>query len=56
MELGNEGLDGFKFAGPGEFEEDSMVGFVGVAEVGVEVSSVVEYLEGKVEVLLLGDH
>lgn len=44
MELGNEGLDGFEFAGAGELEENGVVGFVGVAEVGVEVSGVVEDL------------
>lgn len=35
--------------------DDGVVGFVGVVEIGVVVSGVVEDLEGEIEVLLLGD-
>lgn len=36
--------------------DDGVVGVVIVGKVGVEFSGVVEYLEGKIEILLTEDH
>lgn len=56
LELREEGFHGLKGACSTEFVDDGVVGVVIVVKVWVEFSSIEEYLEGKIEVLLTGDH
>lgn len=53
--LGEEGLHGSEGADAGELF-DHGIGFIVVGEFGVELSCVVEDLEGKVEVMLAVEH
>lgn len=54
--LGEEGLHGGEGAGAGELFDHGVVGFIVVGKFGVELSYMVEDLDGEVEVLLAAEH
>lgn len=54
--VGEQGLDGIEFSSATQALDNGVVCVVIVGKVGVEFAGVVEDLEGKVEILLAGDH
>lgn len=55
-EIIQKGIYGFKSTGARELVDDGVVSVIIVVKIGVIFTGVLEYLEGKVEVLLAGDN